>query len=228
MSQPLLKPAFVFDFDNTLTDGDVLDEVIETFSPNDDWRTWEAEWAAGRLSARDCLRNQMANLRVTREALFRHLAAVRVDANFVPLLRGARKDGIPVLIVSDSFRPLIEHILACNGISGVPVFANELEFAGERVQPSFPFYDPAFPRSANAKARHLVAYRDHTVVFAGDGLSDLDAALASDIVFAKDTLAREFSHRGLPFRPFANLAPVLAFLDSIHEAVLAEPVARAS
>ena len=47
------KPALFFDFDNTLTAGDVLDQVIETFSPNEAWRDWENAWEDGQLSAQE-------------------------------------------------------------------------------------------------------------------------------------------------------------------------------
>ena len=45
-------PAVFFDFDNTITLGDVLDTVIERFSPQATWKEWEAEWQAGRMSTR--------------------------------------------------------------------------------------------------------------------------------------------------------------------------------
>jgi len=208
------KPAVFFDFDNTLTTGDVLDEIIETFSPNEDWREWEAAWAAGRMQARECLRLQVENLRVTREALFDHLKSVRIDPAFAGILAWARALDVEVVIVSDSFLPLIEWILGNNTIRGVPVFANALEFAGDRLVPSFPYYDARFPRSANAKARHLEPYRGNTVIFAGDGRSDLDAALAADVVFAKDMLAAELNGRSIPFHAFVTLQTMLDWLET--------------
>ena len=211
------KPVLVFDFDNTLTPGDVLDQIVVRFSPNERWRGWESEWVAGRLPARDCLRLQVESLRVTREALFGYLLSIRVDPAFSRILAWAHARRVEVIIVSDSFLPLIRHILANNAIEGVPVYANDLEFSGDRLHPAFPFHDPAFPCSANAKARHLAPYRNNTIVYAGDGRSDLDAALESDVVFAKDSLASELAARSVPFRSFATLDPMLAYLESMEE-----------
>jgi len=56
MPRSLLKPVLFFDFDNTLMQGDILDEVIEKYSPNEAWRDWEDAWGKGHLPARDCLR----------------------------------------------------------------------------------------------------------------------------------------------------------------------------
>jgi 2,3-diketo-5-methylthio-1-phosphopentane phosphatase len=225
MPKSLLRPVLFFDFDNTLMEGDILDELIERYSPNEAWRDWENAWAQGHLPARDCLRLQVENMRVSRETLFGHLSRVRIDPVFVEIIEWAKPRRVGVNIVSDSFRPLILHILRGNGIDGIPVFANDLEFsANDRLVPRFPFYDPAFERSANAKARHLTPYRGSRIIFAGDGHSDLDAALAADVVFAKSTLARELDARGVAFYPFDTLEPVLAFLETVG-AALGEPAA---
>ena len=208
------NPVLFFDFDNTLTTGDVLDELIEKFSPNDRWREWEQAWLDGRLSAKDCLQRQVQNMRVSREELFEHLSSVRLDPAFAEILGWARRRQVEVRIVSDSFLPLILHVLRCNSIEDVPVHANGLTFSGDRLIPYFPEHDPGCTRSANAKARHLAPYRDCTIVFAGDGRSDLDAALASDVVFAKSTLARELRERSIPFHQFDTLETVLEYLQA--------------
>jgi len=216
MCAPPHKPALFFDFDNTITDGDLLDSLIEAYSPNEAWRDWEQAWAEGRIVARECLRLQVENLRVSRETLLEHLSRVRIDPAFAGIVAWARRNDAPLSIVSDSFVPLIEQVLRSNGIEDVPIFANELEFgAGGRLTPRFPFHDPAVPRSANAKARHLAPYRGRrTIVFAGDGHSDLDAALSADVVFAKAALAEDLGARGARFHRFATLTPVLSFLDA--------------
>jgi 2,3-diketo-5-methylthio-1-phosphopentane phosphatase len=216
MPRSLPKPALFFDFDNTLTQGDVLDTLIERYSPNEAWRDWENAWAQGELPARDCLRLQVENMRVSRKCLLDDVAQVRIDPAFAEIVDWARRHQVGVHIVSDSFLPLIQHMLAANGIAGVPVLANDLRFAAnDRLLPSFPFYDPSCTCSANSKASHLAPYRDHRIIFAGDGHSDLDAALAADVVFAKSTLANELDARGVAFYPFESLEPVLAFLETV-------------
>jgi 2-hydroxy-3-keto-5-methylthiopentenyl-1-phosphate phosphatase len=207
------KPVLFFDFDNTLTDGDVLDKAIEAFSPNQAWRDWESEWDAGLIPARECLRRQLENIRVPHAALLDYFSRVQVDPVFAEIVAWARPRQVDVIIVSDNFQPLILQALRSNGIKGVPVFANGLEFVGEdRLLPSFPFHDPACAGSANAKARHLAPYRNHCIVFAGDGRSDIDPALAADVVFAKSTLAKELDAMSVSYHPFDNLEPLMEYL----------------
>lgn len=221
------KPVLFFDFDNTLTDGDLLDELIERYSPNEDWRDWEHAWSQGELAARDCLQLQVENMRVSRAELFDYLTRVRIDPAFADIVGWARRHMVPVIIVSDSFLPLIRHVLTSNGVDAdIPIFANELTFiGGDRLVPTFPFYDRAFVRSANAKARHLEPYRLNKIIFTGDGHSDLDAAMAAHVVFAKASLAKELDERGASFYPFETLDSVLAYLETT-EAALIEPALR--
>jgi 2-hydroxy-3-keto-5-methylthiopentenyl-1-phosphate phosphatase len=220
MPRSLLKPVLFFDFDNTLMEGDILDQLIEKYSPNEAWRDWENAWARGHLPARDCLRLQVGNMRVSRERLFRDLTRVRIDPAFAEIVEWAKPRQVGINIVSDSFVPLIRQILRGNGIDGIPVFANDLRFlADDRLVASFPFYDPACDRSANAKARHLMPYRANRIIFAGDGHSDLDAALSADVVFAKSALANELDARGVAFYPFDTLEPVLAYLETVEDAL---------
>ena len=220
------KPVLFFDFDNTLTQGDLLDELIERYSPNEDRRDWEHAWAEGELPARECLRAQIENMRVSRAELFDYLGKVRIDPVFVDIVQWARAHHVLVSIVSDSFQPLISHVLKSNGVDGdIPIFANEVTFIdGDRLLPHFPHYDPACVRSANAKARHLEPFRLNKIIFAGDGHSDLDAALAADVVFAKSSLARELSLLGTTFFPFETLEPVLSYLDMTETALVAPVV----
>ena len=221
MRERAAKPIVFFDFDNTITLGDVLDTVIERFSPADTWRAWEAEWQAGRMSTRECLARQMGGLRASWPQLQAAMSGVAIDPAFAPLAAWAKERDIEVRIVSDNFSPLIHEILRHHGLDHVPIFANELVFDGDRVEARFPFADPACPRCAHCKAVHLRAITDRTRIYVGDGLSDVCPALIADVVFAKDSLAREMAHRGLPFRPFASLEEVSRFLRERHEAASA-------
>jgi 2-hydroxy-3-keto-5-methylthiopentenyl-1-phosphate phosphatase len=220
------KPVLFFDFDNTLTQGDLLDELIERYSPTEEWRDWEHAWAEGELPARECLRLQVENMRVTRGELFEFLTRVRIDPVFVDIVEWARSHHVLVSIVSDSFQPLISHVLKSNGVDGdIPIFANAVTFLdGDRLLPHFPHFDPACVRSANAKARHILPYKASKIIFTGDGHSDLDAALVADVVFAKSSLAKELDERGASFYPFETLEPVLAYLETTETALLAPVV----
>ena len=202
------RPALFFDFDNTITRGDVLDGVLERFSATDAWRTWEAEWQAGKLATPDCLALQVGNVRATMRELEAFALEMPVDPGFARIEAWARERGYRLEILSDSFRPLIEAILAREGLAHVPVFSNELESSADRHVARFPLRDAGCARCAHCKGVHVRGAVGATRVFVGDGLSDVCGALAADITYAKDSLARALEERRVPFVRYDTLDEV--------------------
>lgn len=205
-------PALFLDFDNTITRGDVVDRVLERYSATEAWRFWEAEWQAGRVSTRECLERQTADLRVTFDELVHFSDGIDIDPGFGPLVAWTADHGIATSIVSDNFEVLIEAMLRRRDLPQVPIYANGLAFDGNRPRASFPFVDPACERCAHCKAQHLRRISDRRRIFAGDGLSDICPALAADVVFAKDSLSAQLQGRGRTHRRFGSLDDVLEYL----------------
>lgn len=210
-----------FDFDNTITLGDVLDTVIERFSVTTNWREWEAAWQEGRMTTSECLARQMGDLRVSSVELLRFVSTVAIDPAFTEIVTFAARNEVELTIVSDNFSPLIHEILRSNGLSAIPVLANELTFRGDVVEAHFPLRDPACLRCAHCKAQHLRGVADRTRIYIGDGLSDVCPALVADVLFAKDSLAAEMTRRGLPFLPFRTLSDVKKFLHDEYDSLSA-------
>ena len=58
--------------------------------------------------------------------------------------------------------------------------------------------------------------RGHYIIYAGDGISDLEAAPKADLLFAHRTLAEECRRKEIPFRPFKDFQAVLLALREVH------------
>ena len=204
----LSQCAVFFDFDNTLTSVDVLDDILERFSVDNKWRALEEEWQAGKLGTKECLEGQFRSVRVTKERLEQYLSTVTIDPSFTELLGFLKERKIPAMIVSDNFSWVIKKILKFQGISGILVYSNEIEFQKDRLAPSFPYQDPACPRCAHCKKRHLLSQSDKTLIYIGDGLSDVCPAQEADWVFAKGSLLEYLKENGRPCIPFETLTEV--------------------
>ena len=146
-----------FDFDNTITSLDVLDDVIERFSINRNWVQLEKDWSIGKIGSKECLEGQLRSIRVTPKALSEYLATIEVDPFFSKLLALLKKKGIEVVIVSDSFSFIITEILRHNGIKNVKVYANEIKFrGGDELIPSFPYWSKDCAKCAHCKRKHVL------------------------------------------------------------------------
>ena len=214
-----------FDFDNTLTITDVLDNIVKAFSINEEWKTIDKSWMKGEIGAKESLEGQLREIRVTRKQLNRFLTTVQLDHSCYKILSFLSKEGIQPIILSDSFTPIIEEILNNHGIKGVKVYANALRFYKDRLIPSFPYDNPFHPYCAHCKGIHLTRdqHVNKLIVYIGDGRSDFCPAGASDIVFAKDVLLAHMKKEGRDHIPYKNLGEVYSyFKEAVYGADIAD------
>ncbi|MGE5309112.1 MAG: MtnX-like HAD-IB family phosphatase [Deltaproteobacteria bacterium] len=205
--------AFIFDFDNTLTAFDVLDDFISRFAVNDRWTSAERKWRRGRIGSRECLEEQLKCLRVTRKQAEKYLEAIRIDPYFPKIVALLGASGVKPVVVSDSFYFFIDRILKNSGITGLRIFSNQVRFQRDRVIPIFSDQGRICFSCANCKKRYLLVHarQGRPVVYVGDGLSDLCAARQANLVYAKAELARALRKAGKPFIPFKTISDV--YLD---------------
>ena len=206
------KTVLFIDFDNTISLGDVLDAVIEKFSPTRQWETWQTDWREGRITTRECLEKQMGGLAVDEATLLAFVSQVDIDPDFIRLQAWAAASGTQMLIVSDNFAPIVNAILRHHAIAPPPVFANALAFAQDRIIPSFPYRSISCARCAHCKSVHFARYEGYRTIYVGDGLSDTCPAVRADLIFAKDSLAAFLDEQGRSYTPFRTLADVVAAL----------------
>src|SRR6267378_5808777 len=110
MTEPQ-TPILFLDFDGTISRRDVVDAILETYA-DPEWLTFEAEWHAGRIGSRDCLRAQMALVRATRKQIDALLDEIYLDEGLLSLLEMCAMQNLPVHIVSDGFDYCIRRILS--------------------------------------------------------------------------------------------------------------------
>ena len=219
------KTVLFIDFDNTISQGDVLDSVIEKFSRTNQWEHWQTEWREGRISTLECLREQMEGLDVDEPTLLDFVGTVKIDPDFVRLQDWAAATGTELIIVSDNFAPILNEILRRHDITAPPVYANALAFADGRIIPSFPYRSAQCPRCAHCKSVHFARYVGYRTIYVGDGLSDTCPAVRADLIFAKDSLAEYLRKQGRAFTPFRNLGDVVAGLATLDPGRAKRPAA---
>jgi len=214
-------PILFLDFDGTISERDAIDVLLEAFA-DPRWLDIEADWQAGRIGSRECLREQMALVSATREDIDALLDSIKVDRGFGELLDTCAHYRIPVHIVSDGFDYCIRRLLSRAGPSvvrhHVEICASQLKFAGERLHVEFPFFPgPCSHGCATCKPEVMRSFNrtGARAIFVGDGLSDRYAAAAADLVFAKGKLARYCLEKDLPYVLYEDLGRVAVYLESL-------------
>lgn len=208
---PTLKDCRVFfDFDNTITITDVLDRLIQRFSLSDKWKIIQQDWEEDRITTKACLKGQLADVRISRHELKEYLSKVKLDKDTENIFNLLKKNGIPPVILSDNFTPIIKEIFDQRGIKDVIIYANALRFYEERMIPSFPYDNPFCPSCAHCKKTHLTReeHKKKHIIYIGDGRSDFCPAGVSDIVFAKDKLLAHMKRTGKAHIAYKDLGEI--------------------
>jgi 2,3-diketo-5-methylthio-1-phosphopentane phosphatase len=216
-----ITPTVFLDFDGTVTIQDATDAILDAHA-DPGWLRIEDAWKAGRIGSRECLTAQMALVTATREEVDALLDRIEIDAGFVTLLDLCAASSVPVHIVSDGFDYCIQRILnrpslrLASHLNGMRIVSSHLVNDRDRWQVSF-----TFPRHAcvhgcatcKPAAMDTLNQDRAPAIFIGDGLSDRYAAMAADLVFAKDKLADFCEKCAIAYTPYDNLATIARDLD---------------
>jgi 2-hydroxy-3-keto-5-methylthiopentenyl-1-phosphate phosphatase len=203
-------PSLVLDFDGTVTEIDLLDEIAGRFGDPAVYREVEDQLLSGRITLRECIEREFAPVRTPLEEVVEWvLREVRVRPGLDELTELAAARGWRTLVVSSGFHELIEPVLAREGV--------ELEVHANRLDP-----DPAGWRVLWRDSRvcpvcgqpcKRASLPSGPVVYVGDGYSDRCAALASSRVFAVKGLARYLDDQGHPYERFGDLMDIARALE---------------
>ena len=205
----------LLDFDGTISHQDVTDGLLRRFG-RPGWQAIEQQWEDGLIGSRDCMTRQIAMLDMTLTQFYDHLCSVTLDPSFTAFLDVARARGIAVSLLSDGLAQAIAFILQRHGISGLPIYANQIELQAEsswrlRTPYSRPDCGPA---SAHCKCSQLPSSRLRTM-YIGDGASDFCVAGKADRVFAKGRLADYCKAQGIAHQPIHDFNDVVVHLAQV-------------
>jgi 2-hydroxy-3-keto-5-methylthiopentenyl-1-phosphate phosphatase len=202
--------SLVLDFDGTITEIDLLDEISQRFGDPEVFRELDESLDTGSLTLQEVITREFAPVRAPLEEVVAWvLENARVRAGFRELVELARSRDWGVLVLSSGFHELIEPVLAREQVEA-DVVANRIDPqpTGWRVL----WRDETVCTVCGEACKRRALPAAGRIVYAGDGFSDRCAALASDRVFATKGLARYFDEQGAPYEPFDDFFDVVAQL----------------
>ncbi len=202
-----------FDFDNTITTYDVIDDMLLWFSRDNRWINLEKKWKRGKISSRECLKGQIEGIRITQKALDGYLSKIKIDPYFKELIQFLRSRGVKVVILSDNFDKVLKCVFGHHRIKGLEIYSNKVELTRDKLVLSFPYANKHCLLCAHCKKKSLLANikNGSTSVYIGDGMSDVCASQQVDQVFAKADLLKYYKGNRLKCTPFKNLKDVYRF-----------------
>jgi len=208
--------SVICDFDGTIATVDVTDELLTRFALPE-WQTIEAQWKAGEISARECMAQQIALLRVSRTELYAHLAHIHIDPGFREFVADCRGRQLPMQVVSDGIDRVIRRVLLRNGFGEISIAANRLIHTGrDTYELQFPNAKPGCSAgSGTCKCAVAAQAKPRRVLLIGDGTSDFCLARNADFVFAKAKLRTYCEQQGIAHRAFDTFSDIRYLLSEL-------------
>ncbi len=199
------KEVVFCDFDGTITVEETFVGMLKQFAtlPYDDV---EARLIDGQLTLKDAVRRLVESIPAGRRAqVLQYIEDKKIREGFAELLDFLHHRGVPFVVVSGG---LVESVSAKltpyrNRIQAI--YAAETGIAGGFLRVSSAFESRS---ELVAKTRVMNRYTYERSIVIGDGITDLNIAMAADVVFARGHLAGYLSSKGKPYIEWENFFDV--------------------
>lgn len=204
------------DFDATVTVNDVWDSIFKTFGKPNAFTVWE-KFNTGEYSAAQCITEACASVENgNAQAVAEMFRAQELRTGFLEFVDFCKAEELEITIVSDGFSMYIRSILAQHGLY-IPYFTNTIELQTDgTLSVEFPHSRESCRRCGACKCGAIVTTSadDDTIVYIGDGYSDVCPIEIADVVFARDMLRSFCGKKGIPYHSFEDFYTIIEILKT--------------
>ena len=197
------------DFDGTISKSDIINFLLDKYA-DPVWLQLDKEYIEEKISSPECLTKQMALLKkLPNEKILESAKMVGIDETFKDFCRFCENKNIDIEIVSDGLDIYINYLLNANDINVKKVSSNIYKGHG---QIEFSYNEKLCERNCgNCKKFHLDP--KSFCIYIGDGYSDRCAVENSDMIFAKNSLAKFLDKEKKEYHPFKSFSDIVVVLS---------------
>ncbi|KAH8916268.1 hypothetical protein BT69DRAFT_1287905 [Atractiella rhizophila] len=220
------------DFDGTITTEDSNDHLTDNLGMGVTRRkAIGADILSGKTTFRDGFREELASVATkysVEECRQRVVSHIKLDQGFKSFHEYCESENVPVVVVSGGMEPFIRAELANlfpEKSSSIPVISNNIDYGskgtGEKGTWSIKYRHPetGYGHDKSLATKPYKELREKTgkgpfMFFCGDGVSDLSAARAADVLFVKvvsggtNDLSVHCQKEGIDYIPFEDFSQV--------------------
>ena len=213
-----MKTVVQCDFDGTITEEDVSFLLLDTFTDSD-WRQLFKDYTEGKMSVGAFNTRAFAMVKADKQTLLDFVLTsgrVKIRPGFDELLNYCSGKGFRFVIVSNGLSFYIEAILENEGIKGIEVLAAQSRFSPEGMAVSYIGPDGSHMEAGFKEIyTELFQKQGCSVIYAGNGLSDIYPARRANHVFATGDLLKRCRETGLECLPFNDLNDIVRGLETL-------------
>jgi 2-hydroxy-3-keto-5-methylthiopentenyl-1-phosphate phosphatase len=213
-----MKFAVQCDFDGTITEEDVSYLILDTFA-DANWRQILEDYMEGKIPVGTFSIKAFATVKADLQTLTDFVLKnnrVRIRPGFVELLQYCSRKNVKFVIVSNGLSFYIDVILENMGIKGIEVFAAQNQFSPEGMQVEYIGPDGSQMEAGFKEAyTELLVKRGYSVIYVGNGISDIYPAKWARNIFATGDLLERCLEEKLECTPFNDLNDVVRGLETL-------------
>lgn len=197
------------DFDGTVTRNNLSVLLRERFACAG-WQEVDRQYLAGGLTVEQSNSIQFGLIKEPRERLEQFVVAhIDIRPGFAGFVRYCQQETISLVIVSSGLDFYIEAVLAAIGMAHLKLHCAQAAFSQHGI--GVRYVDPQgnlVDRDFKLRYLNWLQQRDNSVVYIGDGLSDLAVARQASSVLATGSLCWLLDAESIPYQPFDDFHDV--------------------
>jgi len=208
----MYETILFLDFDGTITSEETLEGSMRLCIDPLLYKEKEQEMLEGKRTLADTLHLAFSMITCDcMEEIKAYVRGVPLRPGFGELLDLAKEKEIPVVVISGGLKPCIEKKLAPYRDRLLDVHSVEVLCVDGRISLESPHEAGG---DLMEKTRIMAQYDFKEAICVGDGHTDVRMALASDLVFARDTLAAILKKRGVSYKPWDDFHDIARWISS--------------
>jgi 2-hydroxy-3-keto-5-methylthiopentenyl-1-phosphate phosphatase len=217
---PVTRYLIACDFDGTITRRDTLHLVVDHYGDRSMWDRLDGPLRRGEMTVEEAMQREFATVRATPAQVLELVSReAGVRDGFAEFAAWAERGGHRLVVMSNGFRTVIDHVLGGLALGHLPVVSHDAAFDPEGTRLLWSDRGERCGLCGRpCKRSELAAVRgEDTVVYLGDGISDRCVSGAADVLFARSGLAEWLGEQGRAFHPFEDFHSVMRDLDGLLE-----------
>ena len=204
------------DFDGTIITNNLSTLLRENFAPRN-WQDIESDYLKGNISVERSNKFQFALIKEPKDKLQEFVCQhITLRAGFIDFINYCNEKRLPFVIVSSGLDFYIEPVLKKIGLHNLELYCAQTAFTRNGIEVSY--YDPeGNPIDEGFKSNYFrwLQKRGEEVIYIGDDLSDLDAAVKANHVFATGNLQYLLERESVTYHSYSDFNYVLQMVKHL-------------
>jgi 2-hydroxy-3-keto-5-methylthiopentenyl-1-phosphate phosphatase len=199
------------DFDGTITAIETFVGMLKEFAPELSAQLMP-EMYARKLTLREGVRQLLESIPSDRyPEIIAYAASNPIRPGLEELINFLNVRGVPFIVISGGLRDMVETVLDRQQLMEKvdSIYAVDIDFRGARLQVHSDFEGDT---ELIAKVKVMEQYVISEKIAIGDSVTDINMALAADLVFARDRLVDYLEAEKKPYIPWNNFLDIRDYL----------------